>query len=263
MMSKELIRKGLKTDVVGKKLFVFESIDSTNSCAKTLAETGTPEGTVVLADHQTSGKGRLGRAWISEPGCNLLFSIVLRPTLPKESSGLLAFFSAVFIARALEKISHHPVECKWPNDILINGKKCCGILLENSFTHDTLDFSVVGIGINVNQPTFDGDLNERATSLFREYGTKIDRTKFVQTLLREADTLLPSLKKGETKNIMDQWNQRCTMFGKPVTVSHGDDVVSGTALGLNGAGGLIIDTPAGQSTFYAGDVTIVQEKEGA
>lgn len=258
MIPKDHILKGLKTNVVGKKLFVFESIDSTNACAKTLAETGTPEGTVVVADYQTAGRGRLGRTWISEPGCNLLFSIVLRPTLPKESSSLLTFFSAVFIARALEKISDHPVECKWPNDILMNGKKCCGILLENSFTLDRLDFSVVGIGINVNQSRFDDNLAERATSMIREYGTEVDRTKFLQTLLREADTLLPALKKGETKTIMDEWNKRCTMFGKPVTLSHGDDIVSGTALRLNGDGGLIIKTQTGQSTFYAGDVTIVQ-----
>ncbi len=122
MLSKKEILKGLKTRVVGKKLFVFESIDSTNACAKTLAETGTPEGTVVVADHQTAGRGRLGRTWNSEPGRNLLFSVVLRPTLPKESSGFLTFYSAVFIARALERVTGRPVECKWPNDILINAK---------------------------------------------------------------------------------------------------------------------------------------------
>jgi BirA family biotin operon repressor/biotin-[acetyl-CoA-carboxylase] ligase len=258
MLSKKHLQHGLKTAVVGKKLFIFESIDSTNACAKTLAETGTPEGTVVISDHQTAGRGRLGRAWISAPGTNLLFSVVLRPTLPRESSGFLTFFSAVFIARALEQISGHEVECKWPNDILINGKKCCGILLENSYSQNSLDFSVVGIGINVNQSTFDGDLADRATSLFKEFGVEFDRTKLLQTLLREADMLLARLKEGGTNEIMHEWNKRCSMFGKPVTVSQGDTMVSGTALSLNAEGGLIVKTSTGQSTFYAGDVTVVQ-----
>ncbi len=260
MISKQHIVKGLKTSVIGRKLFVFESIDSTNACAKTLAETGTSEGTVVVADHQTAGRGRLGRTWVSEKGCNLLFSIVLRPSLPKDASGLLTFFSAVFIARALEKMTGHPVECKWPNDILINGKKCCGILLENSFSQEKLDFSVVGIGINVNQSTFEGDLETRATSLFREYKKEFDRTQLLQHLLLEADTLFSSLKKGKTETIMTEWNNRCSMFGKPVTVSHGKEVISGTAVALSAEGGLIVKTPTGQSTFYAGDVTIVQQE---
>lgn len=258
MISKESVLKSLKTKVVGKKLFVFESIDSTNACAKTLAETGTPEGTVVVADFQTSGRGRLGRSWISEPGANLLFSIVLRPTLKKESAGILTFFSAVFIARALERSTGHSIECKWPNDILLNGKKCCGILLENSFLQDRFDFSVVGIGINVNQPSFQGDFGDRATSLFKELNHTFDRTELLQELLRQADALLPSVQRGEVPTIMDEWNSRCSMFGKPVTIAHGEECISGTALRLDSEGGLVINTTAGQSTFYAGDVTIIQ-----
>jgi BirA family biotin operon repressor/biotin-[acetyl-CoA-carboxylase] ligase len=258
MISKESVLKGLKTKVVGKKLFVFESIDSTNACAKTLAETGTPEGTIVVSDYQSAGRGRLGRSWISEPGTNLLFSVVLRPILKKESAAILTFYSAVFIARALERISGHAIECKWPNDLLLNGKKCCGILLENSFLQDRFDFSVIGIGINVNQTSFPDDLGNRATSLLKELGHTFDRTRLLQELLREADVLLPSIKKGDVPTIMDEWNSRCLMFGKPVTITHGDNCVSGTALRLDAEGGLVINTPSGPSTFYAGDVTIVQ-----
>jgi len=258
VISKESVLKGLKTQVIGKKLFVFESIDSTNACAKTLAEAGTAEGTVVVADFQTAGRGRLGRAWLSEPGTNLLFSVVLRPTLKKESAAILTFYSAVFIARALESICGHSIECKWPNDILLNGKKCCGILLENSFVQDRFDFSVIGIGINVNQAVFPEDLANRATSLMKELQHKVDRTKLLQELLRTADTLLPSTRAGWAKEIMDDWNSHCSMFGKPVTISHGDDRISGTALRLDAEGGLVISTASGPSTFYAGDVTIVQ-----
>lgn len=258
MISKERILKGLRTTVIGKKLFVFESIDSANACAKALAETGTPEGTVVVADFQTSGRGRLGRTWESEPGSNLLFSVVLRPSLKKESAAILTFYSAVFIARALEHSTKHAFECKWPNDVLLNGKKCCGILLENSFLQDRFDFSVIGIGININQLSFENGLGERATSLFKELGHTFDRTKVLQELLREADKFLPSLERGDVRSIMEQWNSRCSMFGKPVMIVQGKTQISGTALRLDGDGGLVIETPSGQSTFYAGDVTIVQ-----
>ena len=257
VISKQSVLKGLRTKVVGKKLFVFESIDSTNACAKTLAETGTPEGTVIVADFQTSGRGRLGRTWKSEPGANLLFSLVLRPPLKKEAAGILTFFSAVFIARALESIAGIPFECKWPNDVLLNGKKCCGILLENSFFQDTFAYSVVGIGINVNQASFEKDLAGKATSLFKELGHTFDRTSLLQELLRQADKLMPSLERGNIPEIMDQWNARCSMFGKPVVVAHGNEQIAGTALRLNGDGGLVVETASGQSTFYAGDVTVV------
>ncbi len=259
MISKESVLKGLKTKVVGKKLFVFESIDSTNTCVKTLAEVGNPEGTVVVADFQTAGRGRLGRSWISEPGANLLFSVLLRPSIRKEAAGQLTFYSAVFIARALERVTQHPMECKWPNDVLLKGKKCCGILLENSIQQDRIDFSVVGIGINVNQASFPEDVRDRATSLFLEFEHNFDRAALLQVMLQEADTLLPCVHRGELVQIMDEWNSRCRMFGKPVTLVHGDERVTGTAQGLDPEGGLIIKTPTGDVTYYAGDVTILSE----
>jgi BirA family transcriptional regulator, biotin operon repressor / biotin---[acetyl-CoA-carboxylase] ligase len=259
MISKDNVLKGLRTQVIGKKLFVFESIDSTNTCVKTLAEVGNPEGTVVVADFQTAGRGRLGRSWVSEPGANLLFSLLLRPPINKEAAGQLTFYSAVFIARALERVAKQPFECKWPNDVLLEGKKCCGILLENSIQRDKIEFSVVGIGINVNQSSFPEEMSSRATSLYKELGHTFDRTSLLQEMLREADTLLPCLHTGEMSKIMEEWNSRCTMFGKPVTLAHGEERISGTAVGLDADGGLIIKTQRGQATYYAGDVTLLSE----
>jgi BirA family biotin operon repressor/biotin-[acetyl-CoA-carboxylase] ligase len=259
MLSKRLIAKGLSTRTIGKKLFIFESIDSTNACGKTLAESGLPEGTVVVADYQTSGKGRMGRSWFSAPGQNLLVSIIFRPPFPKESSGILTFFCAVFTARALEKAMGTSVECKWPNDILLGGKKCCGILLENSFLREKIDFAVAGIGINVNQLDFANEFRDRSTSLSKEMGKEFDRTTLLQLLLREADRLLPLLHQGATSTIMEEWHSRCGMFGKSVTVSNGSDTFSGTARHLTSDGGLVLETTNGLSTFYAGDVTVIRE----
>lgn len=258
MFTRDDIIIGLNTTVIGRKLFVFDSLDSTNACAKTLADAGLEEGTVVLADYQTAGRGRQGRSWLSEPAMNILLSIILRPSISKEQASLLTFYAAVSVARVLEHLNVGKVECKWPNDVLLNGKKCCGILLENSFQQDRLVCSVVGIGMNINQTQFDNDISNRATSLARESGSTFNRKDVIQSLLKETDRLLPSLANGRINTIVDEWKDRCTMFGKSVTLVQGEETISGTAVRLEADGGLVISIPSGQSTYYAGDVTIVR-----
>lgn len=257
MYSKEELLNGLKTSVVGTKMFVFESIDSTNACAKTLAETGIEEGSVVFSDYQTQGRGRLGRSWLSQREKNLLFSCILRPPLLKDQTGLLTFYAAVSIARALETFTKLKVDCKWPNDILLNGKKCCGILLENSFGKEQLDYSIVGVGINVNQREFQDDLLSHATSISRELGKEVDRKKLFQTILRELDLLYDDVRNGRFSRIFLEWNNRCSMFGSTVTVAREGTTLIGKALGLNSDGGLVIETPNGKEIVYAGDVTVI------
>ncbi|MBI3006344.1 MAG: biotin--[acetyl-CoA-carboxylase] ligase [Ignavibacteriales bacterium] len=258
MYSKEELLRGLNTRVIGSKLFVFESIDSTNICAKTLAEAGIEDGAVVFAENQTEGRGRNGRSWLSEPGNNLLFSVVLRPELPKEKTVFLTFYSAVAVAHAVESLIGTSVECKWPNDLLLNSKKFCGILLESSFQQSSPVYSVVGIGINVNQRTFDMEMGNRVTSLSLEHERDFDRKHVFQRVLEHLDRLYGEVRAGDFKNIMKTWNAKCTMFGKPVTVSSAHDRFSGKALGLSSDGGLMIETSGGTSIVYAGDVSISQ-----
>lgn len=257
MLAKDEILKGLKTKNIAKKLFVFDSIDSTNVCAKTLAEAGSEDGTVVVADFQSEGRGRLGRAWEARPGTSLLFSTVLRPGLQLESAGLLAFFAAVCVARALEQETGLPVECKWPNDLLLRGKKVCGILIENSLSHQGLVYSVAGIGLNVKQRTFSGTLNSKATSVARETGKEPNRTRLLQTLLTEMDNLYADVRANNFDRIMNEWNSRCSMFGKTVSVMQHDHRVDGSAVGLSSEGGLVIKTQKGIETVFAGDVTVL------
>jgi BirA family biotin operon repressor/biotin-[acetyl-CoA-carboxylase] ligase len=256
MLSKEELQQGLSTHIVGRKLFVFASIDSTNACAKTLADAGTEEGAVVVADFQTAGQGRQGRSWQSEPGANLLFSCILRPQLPQEQAGLLTFYASVAVARALEAVAGTTIECKWPNDVLLNGKKCCGILLENSFVGGAISSSILGIGVNINQLHFPPDLEKRATSLRRELGMEFNRNHILQAILGELDALLPEVKQGAFERILSEWNARCTMFGKSITIANHDSTFVGTALRLHTDGGLVVDTAEGRRIVYSGDITV-------
>lgn len=256
MLSKEHLQEGLQTDIIGRKLFVFESLDSTNACAKTLAEAGGEEGTVVVTEFQTHGRGRQGRSWLAEPSTNLLFSVILRPQLKKENSGLLTFYAAVSVCRAVEEAVKVKVECKWPNDLLLDRKKFCGILLENSLEKDRLGYSVIGVGVNVNQRSFDQFLGH-VTSLSIAGGRDCDRAVILRHILEEMDRLYKHVQEQRFEKILQEWNARCSMYGREITVAQKDQTISGTAVGLNADGGLVLRTPTGNTTVYAGDVTVL------
>lgn len=257
MLSKEEITGGLSTKIVGKKVFLFESIDSTNSCARALGDAGTPEGAVVVAEYQTNGRGRLGRAWLAEPGTSLLFSVLLRPAITLETAGLLTLYASAAIARAVEHSVGLTVECRWPNDLLLHGKKFCGILIENSFQQSGLSYSVIGAGINVNQAEFPPEIADRATSLSRESRRAPERDKVFQSVLSELDAMYTDVRRGKFQAAVSEWTQRCSMFGKMITVREHDSTVSGVASRLHHDGGLILKTGEGERTIYAGDVTVV------
>jgi BirA family transcriptional regulator, biotin operon repressor / biotin---[acetyl-CoA-carboxylase] ligase len=257
MYSKQELSQGLATRVVGNKIFVFETIDSTNACARTLGDIDTPEGAVVVTDFQTNGRGRLGRVWISEPESNLLFSVLLRPTVKADMAGLLTLYASAAVARAIERCVGEPVECKWPNDLLLHGKKFCGILLENSIQPSGLGYAIVGVGINVNQRTLPAEIAGKATSLARETGKEYDRKQVLQAVLTEMDALYESTGKGDFSRVVSEWTKRCLMFGKSVRIQQHDHAIEGTALRLNNDGGLIISSSGGEQAIYAGDVTLV------
>ena len=257
MYSKEELSQGLDTAIVGTKFFVFDTIDSTNACARILGDAGTAEGAVVVADFQTSGRGRLGRTWIAEPGESLLLSVLLRPRIPIANAGLLTLFASVGIARAIERHIGEPVECKWPNDLLLRGKKVCGILLECLFQQSEVSYAVIGAGINVNQRAFPKEISPKGTSLAIETGKSFDRRKVLQTVLSDLDTLYPPVQHGDFDAIVPEWIKRCKMFGKPVTVQQHGHTMSGIARRLNHDAGLVIETGTGLQTVYAGDVSVV------
>lgn len=160
------IVEGLDTEVLGRKeILHFEETDSTNARARELADQGAPEGTLVVAERQTQGRGRKGRIWFSPPGAGIYASLILRPSIPPHEATRITFVTAVAAAEALLHLTDLNVRIKWPNDILVNGKKVAGILTEISTERGAVDYAVVGLGMNVNTPGFPDDISERATSI--------------------------------------------------------------------------------------------------
>lgn len=255
MISKTELQQNLRTDIIGNKLFLFESIDSTNACARALAEAGCEEGTVVIAERQTAGKGRLGRTWASETGMNLLFSIVVRPDIKPQKIGLLSLLASVATSTAIEAALKIKTTCKWPNDLLLNEKKCCGILLESSLTQTSIQYAIIGIGLNVNQTQFDKTLEMRATSLRLAAGSEIDRVMLLKKIFEYLDRYYASIQHNERETILDDWRQRATMLGTRVMLLHGGHKISGIARDITHDGGLLLETTAGAQVFYAGDVS--------
>ncbi|MBI3766348.1 MAG: biotin--[acetyl-CoA-carboxylase] ligase [Ignavibacteriales bacterium] len=164
-MLKEEIRLSTQSKIIGKNIHTFDLLDSTNLKAKSLLQEGEEEGTIVIAEEQTAGRGRMGRSWVSERGKNLTFSVVLKPQISPESIGIVSLYGGLAVAEAIQDQSHLHPECKWPNDVLLNGKKCCGILSEAVFKQGSLVGVVMGIGINVNQRVFTRELRATATSV--------------------------------------------------------------------------------------------------
>ena len=183
-MEPEKIKEQLRTDFVGREIKYFAEITSTNEVAKELASRGAEEGTVVLAETQTQGKGRLGRRWLSPKG-GVWFSVILRPRISAKYSYQLTFMTAVAVAKTIRKLFKLNAEIKWPNDVLVNERKVCGILTETSTRGDAIDFAVVGIGVNANVDlaSFPKNLRASVTSLEAEVKGEVEREGLLCALL--------------------------------------------------------------------------------
>ena len=244
----------IPTKRYGRNLFFFEEIDSTNACALTLAETGAEEGTVVWADYQTAGRGRRGRVWVGDPGKNLSFSVVLRD-LPWARWTFLPYYVSESVAGAVEKLTGLDVTAKWPNDLLVESRKFCGILIEGN-GQESNAFAVAGIGMNVNQTDFPDHLSHAATSLARATGSTADRVSIYHAVLVTLERLLEEVRTNGDTAVLDAWKDRCTTIGQDVSVRYGDESFRGKAIGLSDDGGLIVETADGLRTVFAGDVTL-------
>ncbi len=242
---------------LGTKLHYYLEIDSTNKHARELAENGALEGEIVIAEQQTRGRGRRGRNWISPPFVNLYLSIILRPKLPPAHAAQITLMAAVALADTVAGFAPDPPAIKWPNDILLGGKKLAGILTESSITAERVNYVVLGIGINLNFPhaLMPDALRQRATSLMECSGKTVSREAFLERLIHDLDRCYGILGEAGFDAIAPQWEARFNFRGKRVRVEMGDETLAGIAKGIDRDGALIVEDAGGQShRVFAGDV---------
>lgn len=246
----------LETERFGRSARSFASCPSTNAEAAAWARAGAPEGALVLTDHQTAGRGRLGRTWDDAPGQNLLLSLVLRPALPPSQLGLVTLAGGLAVADAVAAWTA-PVEprIKWPNDVLLNGRKCCGMLLESSLGPEP--FVVLGIGLNVNQDVFPEPIAERATSLRLETGRLVPRVAVLARLLKRLEYWTDRLASGDASAVRQAFAERMIGRGEPALLHVADDgkPLEGIVDGIDATGALRLRTADGLRVVHAGDVT--------
>ncbi len=245
--------------VIGRDIRVFQETTSTNDVVDKLGRDGVKEGAVVFAEAQTKGRGRMGRNWMSAPGKGLWFSVLLRPKLSPQAATQITVASATALARALRKAAGLAPEIKWPNDILVKGRKLCGILTEMSAEIDKINYIVLGIGVNVNFSTedFPPDLRTIATSLAIECNRPFQRAEIAESILRELDRDYGRIGRGEFEALADEWEANCTTIGRNVEISQGNRTVFGRAESLDPEGALLVRTQHGHlERIIGGDVTL-------
>ncbi|MCK9151306.1 biotin--[acetyl-CoA-carboxylase] ligase [Methanobacterium alcaliphilum] len=241
------IKNNLETDYIGHEIYYFEEVDSTNNVAKKLAEDGAAEGTIVIAETQTRGRGRRGKTWLSPTG-GVWMSIILRPNIPPAEAPQLTLMTGVAAAETLKEECGLNVGIKWPNDILIGSKKVCGILTEANAKFSTLDYVVVGIGIdaNVDPEIFPSEVRKGATSLKMELNKEIKGPLLVQKFLKRFESTYNSFKEGNFPEILNEWRKLSKTIGSDVEVRKQlGKVVKGEAIGITQNGALILELEDG------------------
>ncbi len=239
----DTIRKGLATKILGRKeIYHYTDIDSTNDRADTLAAGGAPEGTLVIAESQTSGRGRHGRKWLSPAGEGIYLSLILRPGISMHESQKITLISAVAAALAVKKIYHGGLIIKWPNDILINKKKLAGILTTMISSGKTPDYVIMGMGMNVNtrEESMPLEIRDIATSLRIETGRAWSRSLIVREFLVFFEYYYDLLLKGESALLIDTWKDLSGLMGRRVTVDLMESGYNGTIIGIDREGFLLL-----------------------
>jgi BirA family biotin operon repressor/biotin-[acetyl-CoA-carboxylase] ligase len=252
-----------KSKIVGQKIHYFSEVTSTNDVAKKLATLGAEEGTMVIAEAQTCGRGRLGKGWLSPKG-GLWFSVILYPKVKAKDAFKITFLTAVAIAKTIKKMLKLNAEIEWPNDVLVSGKKVCGILTETSIRGETVDSVIVGVGINANIDSnfFPEDLKKNATTLSAEVKKEVDREKLLRKLLEELEVYYRMLKENNFDSILEEWKQLNRLFGANVEVVSFNEKIEGQAVNVDQNGALIIKLADGTTRkVFSGDVTYLPEKD--
>lgn len=256
ILSEQSIRQYLKAKTFGSKIDIFKTIDSTNTFAKKLAQLGAAEGSVVISEEQTAGKGRLGRKFFSPSHTGIYITIILRPKMPLEKSTLITSCAAVAVAKTIDSIANVNSNIKWVNDIYINDKKACGILTEAGldFETNTLDYVIVGIGINVSNESFPEALKDIATSLFIESHQPINRSELVAELLNNLEKEYYDI---ENLSFLQEYRRRSNVIGSDITVLCGNNKYDAHAVDIDNDARLIVTTDDGKThALNSGEVSV-------
>ena len=256
------IRDGLKTSTFGQERIDHCSvIDSTNLRARMIADAGAPEGTIVVAETQLKGKGRRGRTWFSPAGQGIYVSVILRPRIPPSEATQLVLMAAVAAAEALLVHADLPVSVKWPNDILVGGKKIAGILTEMRLDGDRIDHVVIGMGVNVNTPaeSLPPEIAAIATSLRAETGRTFSRAELLRTYLEKLESWYALFQERRFEPIRERWLDLARIIGKQVKIAGIDRTYEGEVVDIDPNGFLILKSPDGDvQRILAGDVSLVE-----
>ncbi len=261
-LTSESIKKLLKTETLGKLIYIFEEIGSTNEVAFEIARNGAPEGTVVIADSQTKGKGRLQRRWISPPAVNLYMSVVFRPPIAAKNAPFLTLVASIALAETIKDMGANTL-IKWPNDILINRKKVAGVLTSMQPQGDKVDFVIVGAGANLNMTREMmekemGEVAEIATSLREELGHEIERAQFTADLINEFEVWYKKFLENGKSPIIKEWMRRWGAINHRVQVKFMEIVVEGVASGIDENGYLLVTKDDGTTErIISGDVILL------
>lgn len=234
----------------------FDTVDSTNEIAKHLLSQGASEGTVIVADSQTQGKGRMGRTWFSQKETGVYLSLLLTPRLPADQVHQLTLVASLAVVETINAFSHTPATLKWPNDVLIKAKKVSGILSENIASGDRSGV-VIGIGINVNHSRFPAPLDSLATSLLMENGKTTDRKRVIATLLENLDREYQAYFDEGMARVAERWAKNSEIFERKIIVTKGPESFRATALRLDNNGCLVVLTETGREvSLDSGEVTL-------
>lgn len=255
----DLVSRLGPTRIVGRQIHVFQETTSSSDVLERLARQDAPDGTVVFAESQTRGRGRLGRQWISPSGKGLWFSVLLRPPLRPQAVTRLTLVAAVALARAIAAEVPLTPSIKWPNDILLHDRKLAGILTELTAELDSVRHVTLGIGINVNQTAeaFPPELQTLATSLRLELGRPADRPSLAAAVLRELDTAYAQFLDHRFPELAEEWSSRCSTLGRQVSVLNGSRRIVGRAEAIDEEGALLLRTDHGLlERITGGDVTL-------
>ncbi len=255
----EEIESGLEPQSMFAGNIIYRKrIESTNLTAKKMAVDGVPEGTLVVAEEQTMGRGRLNREWLSAPGKNLLFSIIFRPQIVLAQLFSLTMLTSLSIVKAIKKITGLSAMIKWPNDIYINKLKAGGILTEFNGEQDCIYFVVAGVGLNVNfAPSLSQDLQNEATSLAEELGAKVSRVNLLCAILKEIEKSYCLIQTDKIYQIHKEWNRYSLITGKPVRITSFNSTEDGVAESVDADGCLIFrDINGKRKKIVCGDVSL-------